>query len=64
MEHGRPVILTDFVVNATTWGKALTNRPGVYVAGSTADVLGAVDQVVQASCRDDSAVLSIGPGQP
>ena len=62
-EHGRPVILTDFVVNATTWGKALANRPGVYVAGSTADVLGAVDQVVQASGRDDSAVLSIGPGQ-
>lgn len=57
------MILTDFVVEATTWGKALRNRPGVYVAGSTADVLGAVDQVLQADRDDDFAVLNSGPGQ-
>lgn len=40
VEHGRPVILTDLVVKATKWGKALRDRPGVYVVGSTADVMG------------------------
>ena len=46
VEHGRPVILTDNVVGATQWAKRLQHRPGVYVAGSTADVLGLVDALV------------------
>jgi DNA processing protein len=47
VEHGRAVILTDEVVNSTRWGQQLRNRPGVYIAGSTADVMGIVDQVVR-----------------
>lgn len=46
VEHGRPVILTDDVVGTTQWGKRLQHRPGVHVAGSTADVLGIVDALV------------------
>jgi DNA processing protein len=42
----RPLILTDAVVASTRWGRELANRPGVYVAGSTAEVLGVVDQLV------------------
>lgn len=46
VEHGRPVILTDLVVQATDWGKALQHRPGVYVAGGTAEVMSIVEQIV------------------
>ena len=38
--------MTDVVAASTRWGRELANRPGVYVAGSTAEVLGVVDQVV------------------
>jgi DNA protecting protein DprA len=46
VEQGRPVILTDSVVTTTNWGKEAQTQPGVYVAGSTADVMGIVDKVV------------------
>lgn len=62
VEHGRPVILTDHVVNGTKWGRALEGRPGVYVAGSTADVMGIVELLVAASRSIDLAVLNSGPG--
>ena len=42
----RPLILTDMVVASMRWGRELSHRPGVYVAGSTAEVLGVVDQVI------------------
>jgi DNA processing protein len=42
----RPLIVTDVVVASTRWGGELSHRPGVYVAGSIAEVLGVVDQVV------------------
>jgi DNA processing protein len=42
----RPLILTDVVVASTRWGREISHRPGVYVTGSTAEVLGVVDQVV------------------
>ncbi|MFQ6329650.1 DNA-processing protein DprA [Nocardia sp. CWNU-33] len=37
--HGRPVILNARVVQATTWGRALQNQPGVYVAESANDAV-------------------------
>jgi len=46
VEHGRAVILTDDVANSTRWGRQLLGRPGVYVAGSTDDVMRIVEQVV------------------
>jgi DNA processing protein len=42
----RPLILTDAVVASTRWGRELSHRPRVYVAGSTAEVLDVVDAVV------------------
>jgi DNA processing protein len=46
VEHGRPVILTDLVVQRNDWARALVRRPGVHVAGGLAPVLGIVDQLV------------------
>ena len=46
IEHGRPVILTDMVVNATTWGRALVGRPGVQVVHGLADLEVAIDRVI------------------
>lgn len=62
VEHGRPVILTDFVVKETKWGKSLKDRPGVYVAGSTADVMGIVESLVAASRSRELAILGGGYG--
>ncbi|MEB3065504.1 DNA-processing protein DprA [[Mycobacterium] zoologicum] len=47
VEHGRPVILTDLVVSRTQWGRALQDRPGVFVATSTAEVMRVVDRIVE-----------------
>ena len=64
VDHGRPVILTDFVVKATKWGKALRDRPGVYVAGGTAEVMDIVEQVLDESRSDDFEVLAPSAGRP
>lgn len=37
--HGRPVVLTDLVVDANNWARELVGKPGIHVAGSTADVM-------------------------
>lgn len=52
VEHGRPVILTDAVVDRNDWAKALAGRPGVHVARRLRDVTDAVTQVMA-----DRAVL-------
>ena len=44
--HGRPVILSGSVARQTTWGAALTNRPGVAIATSADS---AVDLAVRLS---------------
>jgi DNA processing protein len=38
VEHGRPVILTDLVVERNQWAQDLLGRPGVHVAGSSGEV--------------------------
>ncbi|MFE6864498.1 DNA-processing protein DprA [Nocardia sp. NPDC057668] len=38
--HGRPVILNETVIQATTWGRKLMNEPGVYVASSPQEAVG------------------------
>jgi DNA processing protein len=58
VEHGRAVILTDVVVDANQWAKQLVGRPGVYVAGSTSEVLGIVESVVAEDVRLDIAFPS------
>ncbi len=44
--HGRPVILTDLVVNANPWAQALLERPGVYQANSTEAAMALVEDLV------------------
>lgn len=39
--HGRAVILTERVAQNTTWGKELTNKPGVRVARTASDAVAA-----------------------
>ncbi len=48
VEHGRPVILTDLVVNANEWAKALVGRPGVHVASDIGTVMSIVDDLIGA----------------
>lgn len=46
VEHGRPVILTDLVVERNDWARALVDRPGVHVASSLSSALDVVDQLI------------------
>jgi DNA processing protein len=64
IEHGRPVILTDFVVKATKWGQAMQDRPGVYVANGTAEVMGIVEQVLDENESDALEVFAPSTGRP
>jgi DNA processing protein len=45
-KHGRPVILTDLVVERCDWARALASRPGVHVARSLRSVLDVVDRLI------------------
>lgn len=47
VHHGRPVILTDLVVNNTTWGKELLDRPDVYLASSIDEVTSTIQDLAQ-----------------
>jgi DNA processing protein len=42
----RPLIVTDAVVASTRWGREISHRPEVYMAGSAAEVLRFIDTVV------------------
>lgn len=64
VEHGRPVILTDFVVKATKWGQAMRGRPSVYVAGSTAEVMDIVEQILNENDSSALDVLASPAGRP
>lgn len=47
VEHGRPVILHELVARETSWGRALTSRPGVYVASDPEEALAIVRDVAR-----------------
>jgi DNA processing protein len=64
VEHGRPVILTDAVVNGTRWGRAMKDRPGVYVAGSVAAVMDIVERLLAEDDGDEPEVLTPSTGRP
>ncbi len=46
VEHGRPVILTDQVVERNVWAQRLVGRPGVHVADSVHAVMAMVSGVI------------------
>ena len=54
VEHGRPVILSDLVVERTEWATKLRDRPGVYVASSVTEVMDRVHEIGEqtAALRD------------
>ncbi|UVS81238.1 DNA-processing protein DprA [Actinokineospora sp. UTMC 2448] len=52
VEHGRPILLTDRVVDANSWAKAMVGQPGVHVVAGLSDVL----RVLELSQDDDEAV--------
>jgi DNA processing protein len=57
--HGRPVILTDLVVERNDWAKALVDRPGVHVASALDDVMTVVRELTteRAAIQDQLRVL-------
>jgi DNA processing protein len=57
IEHGRPVILSDRVVENTRWGRGLQGRPGVYVASSTAEVMDVVERFIALAQEPSLPVL-------
>lgn len=46
VEHGRPVILTDLVVERNEWARALIGRPGIHVADDLRSVLDVVNELI------------------
>ncbi len=56
VEHGRPVILTDLVVGANHWARALVSRPGVHVASSLDEVLTIISNIVSSKSAIDAAL--------
>lgn len=46
VEHGRPVILSDQVVESNVWPRTILGRPRVYVASSVGDVLDIIGNIV------------------
>lgn len=58
-QHGRPVILTTKVVDATTWGKSLAGSPNVYVVNSSGDLSAAIDAVLDRTQRVESALKAL-----
>lgn len=61
VEHGRPVILTDLVTQSTEWGKALLERPDVFLAASTAEVLDIIEGLLsrQADLHDSLHSIAV-----
>lgn len=57
--HGRPVILTDMVVEQTKWGRALVNRPGVHVVSSATDLDRTIDHVLDEQSALSRALASL-----
>jgi DNA processing protein len=57
--HGRPVILTDLVVERNHWAEALMHRPGVYVAAAADAVIAVVRELTaeRATIQDQLRVL-------
>lgn len=51
--HGRPIILTDRVVEANRWASTLIDRPGVHVASSTAEVMRIAESILDESSAID-----------
>jgi DNA processing protein len=56
VEQGRPVILTDLVVQRNEWARAMVTRPGVHVADSLGAVTAIVGKLIADSAAMDAAL--------
>lgn len=59
VEHGRPVVLTDMVVDRNRWAQALVGRPGVHVAKGVSSVLETVTELIDEARRVDSTLRGL-----
>jgi DNA processing protein len=59
VEHGRPVLLTDLVVDRNDWAKALLGRPGVHVVSGVRDVLALVDGLLSEPEREEKLLARL-----
>jgi DNA processing protein len=59
VEHGRPVLLTDLVVDRNDWAKALLGRPGVHVVSGVQDVLALVDGLLSEPEREEKLLAQL-----
>lgn len=62
LQHGRPVILTDFVVENNPWAQALTARPGVFVVSCVGEIWPIVDRIRSQSQQTDDALRVLAYG--
>jgi DNA processing protein len=59
VEHGRPVILTDIVVERNEWARALMQRPGVHMVSGLQDLGPIVDEIRSEPQRTDQALRQL-----
>lgn len=52
--HGRPVILTDLVLKANNWARAMVGQPGVQVAEGITEVMSLVESITADPRRIDA----------
>jgi DNA processing protein len=57
--RGRPVILTDLVVERNDWARALVGRPSVYVATALEDVMTVVGEIIAERSALDAQLHSL-----
>lgn len=59
VEHGRPVILSDLVVERNEWAQALMQRSGVYVVSGWREIGPIVDRIQSEPERTDEALRQL-----
>ena len=59
VEHGRPVILLDQVVDHNEWAQNLVGRPRVYRAADPAEVMGYVHRILERDTNVDRLVADL-----
>jgi DNA processing protein len=59
VEHGRPVILSDLVVERNTWAQVLTQRSGVYVVSGWREIGPIVNRIQSEPERTDEALRQL-----
>lgn len=59
VQHGRPVVLTDSVVESNVWAKELIGQPGVHIVASIGEVREIVGALVDEPTRVNDALDSL-----